>query len=91
MNFTSNKIVTRKYRTSLVVQWLEFCASTAWNSGSIPGRRTKILHVSWHGLCVCVCVCTYKHMGTTSDCVAGSGGRDPITPGIMLGTEELFI
>ena len=30
-------------------------------------------------------------MGTTSDCVAGSGGRDPIIPGIMLGIEELFI
>ena len=46
-------------------------------------------------VCVCLCVCvfvyTYKHMGTTSDCVAGSGGRDPIIPGIMLGIEELFI
>ena len=26
----------------LVVQWLELCASTAGDMGSIPGQRTKI-------------------------------------------------
>ena len=29
---------------SLVVQWLGLCASTAGNTGSIPGQGTKILH-----------------------------------------------
>ena len=34
--------------TSLVVQWLRPCASTAEDMGLIPGQRTKILHVMWH-------------------------------------------
>ena len=33
------------FRTSLAVQWLRLCASTAGGAGSIPGRGTKIL---WH-------------------------------------------
>ena len=33
--------------TSLMVQWLRPCASTAWGMGSIPGRGTKISHASW--------------------------------------------
>ena len=32
--------------TSLVVQWLRFCTSTAGVAGSIPGQGTKILHAS---------------------------------------------
>ena len=31
-------------RTSLAVQWLRFCASTARGMGSIPGWRAKIPH-----------------------------------------------
>ena len=31
--------------TSLVVQWLRLCASTAGGMGSISGKGTKILHV----------------------------------------------
>ena len=34
-------------RTSLVVQWLRLCASTA--GGVVPGHGTKIPHVSWQG------------------------------------------
>ena len=30
--------------TSLAVQWLRLCASTAGGTGSIPGQRAKILH-----------------------------------------------
>lgn len=33
--------------TSLVVHWLERCASMAGGKGSIPGRGTKILHAKW--------------------------------------------
>ena len=33
----------RKEGTSLVVQWLGLCASTAGGTGSIPGQGTKIL------------------------------------------------
>ena len=36
------------FGTSLVVQWLGFCAPTAGDTGSIPGRGTKILHAVWH-------------------------------------------
>ena len=32
--------------TSLVVQWLRLCASTARGPGSIPGWGTKILRVA---------------------------------------------
>ena len=88
VNFISNKIVTRKYITSLVVQWLGFCASPARNSGSLVGELRACV---WCGMAyVGVCIYTYKHMGATSDCVARSGGRDPIIPGIMFGT-ELFL
>ena len=31
-------------RTSLVVQWLRLCTSTAGGTGSIPGLGTKIPH-----------------------------------------------
>ena len=34
-------------RTSLVVQWLRFCAFRAGGTGSIPGRRTKSPHAMW--------------------------------------------
>ena len=33
--------------TSLAVQWLRFCASTARAMGLIPGPWTKILHTLW--------------------------------------------
>ena len=36
--------------TSLVVQWLGLCASTARDMGSIPGWGTKIPHATWHSL-----------------------------------------
>ena len=32
--------------TSLEVQWLRLCASTAGGTGSIPGQGTKILHAT---------------------------------------------
>ena len=35
--------------TSLAVQWLGLRASTAGDTGSIPGWRTKILHATQHG------------------------------------------
>ena len=38
-----------KIGTSLAVQWLRLCASTAGGTGSIPGRGTKIPHATWHG------------------------------------------
>ena len=34
--------------TSLVVQWLGLHASNAGGVGSVPGRRTKIPHATWH-------------------------------------------
>ena len=33
--------------TSLVVQWLRFCAPNAGGPSWFPGWRTKILHASW--------------------------------------------
>ena len=33
--------------TSLVVQWLRLCASTAGGTGLIPGQETKTLHAVW--------------------------------------------
>ena len=33
--------------TSLVVQWLELCTSTAGGTGLIPGWGTKIPHSTW--------------------------------------------
>ena len=33
--------------TSLVVQWLRLCASTALGTGLIPGLGTKISHATW--------------------------------------------
>ena len=35
--------------TSLAVQQLRRCTSTAGGAGSIPGRGTKILHATWQG------------------------------------------
>ena len=37
------------FRTSLVVQWLRLCASSAGIMGLIPSQRTKILHAEQHG------------------------------------------
>ena len=34
--------------TSLGLQWLILCASTAESTGSIPGQGTKISHAKWH-------------------------------------------
>ena len=39
-----------KCGTSLVVQWLRLCASTAGGTGSIPGWGAKILHASQRSL-----------------------------------------
>ena len=36
-------------RTSLVVQWLRLHAPKAGGMGSIPGRGTRISHVTWWG------------------------------------------
>ena len=33
--------------TSLAVQWLRLCASTAVGAGSIPGQGTKSPHAAW--------------------------------------------
>ena len=33
--------------TSLAIQWLRFCASSAGGTGLIPGQRIKIPHVVW--------------------------------------------
>ena len=33
--------------TSLVVQWLRFCTSTAGVVGSIPGWETKVPQATW--------------------------------------------
>ena len=38
----------REAVTSLAVQWLRLCASTAGGAGSIPGRGTKIPHAAGH-------------------------------------------
>ena len=35
--------------TSLVIQWLRHCASTAGGTGLIPGWGTKILHAAHVG------------------------------------------
>ena len=35
--------------TSLVVQWLRLCASSARDVGLIPGWGTKIPHAMWSG------------------------------------------
>ena len=35
--------------TSLAVQWLRICASTAGGTGSILGQETKIPQVVWLG------------------------------------------
>ena len=37
-------IDVQQISTSLAVQWLRHCASTAGDAGSIPGQGTKILH-----------------------------------------------
>ena len=46
----SYKLQQRKLKnqgTSLAVQWLRFCASTAGGVDSIPGQGTKIPHAAW--------------------------------------------
>ena len=35
--------------TSLAVQWLRLCTSSAGGAGSIPGQGTRILHAAWYG------------------------------------------
>ena len=42
------KSFKRKW-TSLAVQWLGLCASTALGAGLIPGRGTKIPYAVRHG------------------------------------------
>ena len=37
----------QKPKTSLVVQWLGFCASTAGDTSLISGQGTKIPHAAW--------------------------------------------
>ena len=39
--------IWRGHGTSLVVQWLGLHASTTGDSGSIPGRGTKITSACW--------------------------------------------
>ena len=36
----------KKVSSSLAVQWLGLCASTAGGMGSIPGQETKIPHAT---------------------------------------------
>ena len=38
--------MSRTAGTSLAVQWLRFCASNAWGTGSIPGWGTKLPHAT---------------------------------------------
>ena len=38
---------TQRWRSTLEVQWLRFCTSTAEAAGLIPGGGTEILHASW--------------------------------------------
>ena len=38
-----------EFGTSLGVQWLRLCASTAGDAGLIPGRGTKIPHAMQRG------------------------------------------
>ena len=45
----SGKPLSNYKETSLVVQWLRFCASNAGGAGSSPGRGTKIPHAVQHG------------------------------------------
>ena len=42
-----NRVLYRKGGTSLAVQWLRLCTSTAGGLGSNPGQGTKILHATW--------------------------------------------
>ena len=51
MRYSEITVVSKNYflGTSLVVQWLGLCASTAGDMGSIPGRGTKIPQAMWHG------------------------------------------
>ena len=43
------KNIKKKSRTSLVVQWLGLCASSAEDVSLIPGWGTKIPHATWYG------------------------------------------
>ena len=57
------------FGTSLAVQWLKLCTSTAGGMGSIPGWETKILHAvqcsqnmnnknKFVNICLCTRVCS---------------------------------
>ena len=45
----SNKVRMTTLGTSLAVQWLKLCISTAGGTGSIPGQGTKIPHAMQRG------------------------------------------
>ena len=46
--YCKSTILQKKIKTgtSVAVQWLRLCASTAGGMGSIPGRGTKIPHAT---------------------------------------------
>ena len=46
-NTSPNEYQNMSLQTSLVVQWLRFCTSTARGRASNPGGGTKILHAMW--------------------------------------------
>ena len=46
-NSVKNMNINIQQGTSLAVQWLRLCASTAGGMGSIPGQGTKIPHAVW--------------------------------------------
>ena len=46
-NTSPKEYQNMRLQTSLVVQWLRFCTSTAGGRASNPGRGTKILHAMW--------------------------------------------
>ena len=33
--------------TSLAIQWLGLCSSTAVDTGPVPGQRAKVPHAAW--------------------------------------------
>ena len=47
-NLPHDEVKTQRIGTSLAVQRLRLCASTAGGAGSIPGRVTKIPHPACH-------------------------------------------
>ena len=44
---STNSDLDASIGTSLAVQWLRLCTSTAGGSGSIPGWGTRIPHAVW--------------------------------------------